>query len=76
MDGLNYPHSALGSVPLIQKSAEAFQDPTTINLVKQVSTKAPFHVPSFGDLHIALIDCGVKEGILRSLSQRGASVTV
>lgn len=55
---------------------EAFQDPANVNLVKQVSTKAPFHIASAGDLHIALIDCGVKEGILRSLSQRGASVTV
>ncbi|RKF55357.1 Carbamoyl-phosphate synthase arginine-specific small chain [Erysiphe neolycopersici] len=56
---------------------EAFIDPGQINLVKQVSTKAPFHVPSTsGDLHIAVIDCGVKENILRSLICRGASVTV
>ena len=55
---------------------EAFVDPEGINLVRKVSTKAPFHVSSSGDLHIALIDCGVKENILRSLVRRGASVTV
>lgn len=55
---------------------EAFIDPEGINLVRRVSTKAPFHVNSNkGDLHVALIDCGVKENILRSLVNRGASVT-
>jgi len=55
---------------------EAYIDPEAINLVKRVSTKAPFHVSSsLGDLHVALIDCGVKENILRSLVSRGASVT-
>jgi carbamoyl-phosphate synthase small subunit len=55
---------------------EAFVDPEQINLVGKVSTKAPFHVSSSGDLHVAVIDCGVKENILRSLVGRGASVTV
>ncbi|KAI9866285.1 MAG: Multifunctional pyrimidine synthesis protein CAD [Trichoglossum hirsutum] len=56
---------------------EAFVDPEQINLVRRVSTKAPFHVSSsIGDLHVAVIDCGVKENILRSLVKRGASVTV
>ena len=55
---------------------EAFTDPEQIHLVRQVSTKAPFHVSSQnGDLHVAVIDCGVKENILRSLVGRGASVT-
>ncbi|KAI9793677.1 MAG: Multifunctional pyrimidine synthesis protein CAD [Peltula sp. TS41687] len=55
---------------------EAFVDPEQINLVRKVSTKAPFHVSSpNGDLHVAVIDCGVKENILRSLVGRGASVT-
>jgi carbamoyl-phosphate synthase small subunit len=55
---------------------EAFVDPEQINLVRKVSTKAPFHVSSGkGDLHVAVIDCGVKENILRSLVGRGASVT-
>ncbi|KAJ2902737.1 carbamoyl-phosphate synthase [Zalerion maritima] len=56
---------------------ESFIDPGQINLVKRVSTKAPFIVESPGsDVHIALIDCGVKENILRSLVTRGATVTV
>lgn len=54
---------------------EAFVDPEQINLVQKVSTKSPFHVASSGDLHVAVIDCGVKENILRSLVGRGASVT-
>ncbi|KAF2875343.1 hypothetical protein BDV95DRAFT_626797 [Massariosphaeria phaeospora] len=55
---------------------EAYIDPEAINLVRRVSTKAPFHVSSaLGDMHVALIDCGVKENILRSLVARGASVT-
>ncbi|KAL7268357.1 Multifunctional pyrimidine synthesis protein CAD [Rhizina undulata] len=55
---------------------EAFVDPEQINLVEKVSTKAPFHVSSpNGDLHVAVIDCGVKENILRSMVSRGASVT-
>lgn len=56
---------------------EAYTDPEGINLVKKVSTKAPFHVASpHGDLHVAVIDCGVKENILRSLVSRGAHITV
>jgi carbamoyl-phosphate synthase small subunit len=55
---------------------EAYEDPGSINLVKKVSTKSPFHVPSpNGDAHICLIDCGVKENIIRSIVSRGASVT-
>ncbi|KAK5118367.1 Multifunctional pyrimidine synthesis protein CAD [Meristemomyces frigidus] len=56
---------------------EAYEDPGEINLVARVSTKQPFHVPSpVGDAHIALIDCGVKENIIRSMVSRGASVTI
>lgn len=59
---------------------EAFVDPGAINLVHKVSTKAPFHVPaginSQENIHVAVIDCGVKENILRSLVARGASITV
>lgn len=55
---------------------EAFVDPEQINLVRKVSTKAPFHVSAADPTaHVAVIDCGVKENILRSLIGRGASVT-
>ncbi|EEQ86919.1 carbamoyl-phosphate synthase arginine-specific small chain [Blastomyces dermatitidis ER-3] len=56
---------------------EAFVDPEQINLVQKVSTKGPFHVsPGNSTAHVAVIDCGVKENILRSLVNRGASITV
>lgn len=56
---------------------ESFMDPAQINLVKKVSTKAPFVVSApNATFHVALIDCGVKENILRSLVSRGAAVTV
>lgn len=56
---------------------EAFVDPEQIHLVRQVSTKAPFHVSAADpQCHVAVLDCGVKENILRSLVSRGASVTV
>jgi carbamoyl-phosphate synthase small subunit len=55
---------------------EAFVDPEQINLVRKVSTKAPFHVSAANPTaHVAVLDCGVKENILRSLVNRGASVT-
>ena len=60
-----------------EEQDEAFVDPEQINLVKKVSTKAPFHVSSSnGDLHVGVVDCGVKENILRSLASRGCNVTV
>lgn len=58
----------------------AFEDPGSINLVHKVTTKAPFHVacpPQYSkNIHIAVLDCGAKENILRCLVQRGASLTV
>ncbi|CCG23699.1 Cpa1 carbamoyl-phosphate synthase subunit [Candida orthopsilosis Co 90-125] len=58
----------------------AFEDPGAINLVQKVSTKQPFHVEcpkEFSkNVHIAVLDCGAKENILRCLVERGASLTV
>lgn len=58
----------------------AFEDPGSVNLVQKVTTKAPFHVscPDKYDkgYHVAVLDCGAKENILRCLVQRGASLTV
>ncbi|RMZ86020.1 hypothetical protein DV737_g327, partial [Chaetothyriales sp. CBS 132003] len=60
-----------------QDQDAAFVDPEQINLVRRVSTKAPFHVSAPSPTaHVAVIDCGVKENILRSLVSRGASITV
>lgn len=56
---------------------EAFLDPGSVNLVKRVCTKEPFNVTGgAGDVKVAVIDCGVKENILRSLVRRGADLTV
>lgn len=58
----------------------AFEDPGSVNLVHKVSTKAPFHISCpekyAKGLHIAVLDCGAKENILRCLVERGASLTV
>jgi carbamoyl-phosphate synthase small subunit len=72
--------SSLGKITIGEEydadEDEAYEDPSNINLVQKVSTKAPFHVPSpNGTAHVALIDCGVKENIIRSLVARGLHVT-
>lgn len=58
----------------------AFEDPGAINLVHKVTTKTPFHIacpPQYSKgIHIAVLDCGAKENILRCLVERGASLTV
>lgn len=54
---------------------EAFVDPEQINLVEKVSTKAPFHVSSpQGDLHVAVLDCGVKESRYPSFIKKWATL--
>ena len=50
-----------------------FYDPNTDNLVSQVSTKQPLQEGS-GDTTIALIDCGAKRNIVRSLLARNVRV--
>lgn len=58
----------------------AFEDPGSVNLVHKVTTKAPFHVACpkkyLKGIHLAVLDCGAKENILRCLVERGASLTV
>ncbi|KAI8138118.1 small subunit of carbamoyl-phosphate synthase [Fennellomyces sp. T-0311] len=51
-------------------------DPNAENLVAAVSTPTPLHYNPEGDIKIAVVDCGVKQNILRCLTKRGASVTV
>jgi carbamoyl-phosphate synthase small subunit len=50
-----------------------FYDPNTDNLVSQVSTRVPLQEGS-GDTVIALIDCGAKRSIARSLLARNVRV--
>lgn len=53
-----------------------YWDPTTENLVDQVSTKIPYVLNPSGSSKIAVLDFGAKANIVRSLVRRDAAVTV
>jgi len=53
-----------------------YSDPNERNLVSEVSTAVPVSYNPFGDIKIGVVDCGVKNNILRALVKRGAAVTV
>jgi len=53
-----------------------FVDPNLRNLVAEASTKEPVTYNPEGNVHIAVVDCGIKQNIVRSLASRGATVTV
>ncbi|PVF97285.1 small subunit of carbamoyl phosphate synthase [Serendipita vermifera] len=55
---------------------EEYWDPTTENLVDQVSVREPYTLNEGGDVHIAVLDFGAKANIVRSLVRRGAKCTV
>ncbi|KAG8807493.1 Multifunctional pyrimidine synthesis protein CAD [Serendipita sp. 399] len=57
-------------------TADEYWDPTTENLVEQVSVREPYTLNPSGDVRIAVLDFGAKANILRSLVRRGASCTV
>lgn len=57
-------------------SAQQYWDPSSENLVDQVSTKVPYYLNPNGDVRIAVLDFGAKANILRSLVRRNAAVTV
>ena len=63
----------LGKI-VVDKDVQFF-DPNTENLVANVSRKSMQHFSGKGK-KIAMIDCGAKNNILRSLLQRGLDVTV
>lgn len=52
-----------------------FHDPNADNLVAQVSIREPRRLGE-GKKRVVVIDCGAKNGILRSLLARGVAVTV
>jgi carbamoyl-phosphate synthase small subunit len=52
-----------------------FRDPNKDNLVARVSVKQPAEFGS-GPKRVAVIDCGCKNHIVRSLCERGVAVTV
>ncbi|MEX2426606.1 MAG: glutamine-hydrolyzing carbamoyl-phosphate synthase small subunit, partial [Thermomicrobiaceae bacterium] len=50
--------------------------PNESDVLPTVTTPEPRDVEAGGDLHVVLIDCGVKENIIRSLHRRGVRVSV
>jgi carbamoyl-phosphate synthase small subunit len=55
--------------------ARALPDPGTLDLVGQVSTDTPRRYPGAGP-RVAILDCGVKQGIIDGLRRRGCDVWV
>jgi carbamoyl-phosphate synthase small subunit len=75
--------SMLGKVIYENRDVE-FYDPNRVNLVAQVSIEKPIHYgdgsasgspEKRGKKRVAVVDCGCKNNIIRSLLQRGLSVT-
>ncbi|MEX1158501.1 MAG: glutamine-hydrolyzing carbamoyl-phosphate synthase small subunit [Thermomicrobiales bacterium] len=59
----------------LRERARNAWSPSDANVVADVSSDEQRVVGS-GDLHVVLLDCGVKENILESLRRRGVHVTV
>lgn len=57
-------------------SESEYWDPSAENLVDKASTKEIYTLNPSGDVKIALLDFGAKANIARSLTKRGACVTV
>jgi len=66
--------SMLGKIEVDGDEEVEFDDPNTRNLVEEVSI-AERGVFGSGDKNILLVDTGAKYNIIRSLAQRGATVT-
>ncbi len=60
----------------MRERARTAWTPGDANVVRTVTTPEERDVRDGGPLHLALIDCGVKENIIRSLHRRGVRVTV
>ncbi len=56
------------------KEAKNIPDPNATDLVKEVSVKAPVEYKVDGKHTVVLIDCGVKNSIIRNLLRRGINV--
>ena len=56
------------------KEAQTIPDPNATDLVSEVSVKKPVHYKVDGKHTAVLIDCGVKNSIIRNLLKRGISV--
>ena len=58
----------------LQNQAKKIPDPNLTDLVKEVSVKEPVHYKVEGKKTAVLIDCGVKNSIIRNLLKRGINV--
>ena len=56
------------------KETEAIPDPNLTDLVKEVAVKEPVHYTAEGKNTVVLIDCGVKNSIIRNLLKREINV--
>ncbi len=65
--------SLLGKIEFDDEEIPFF-DPNLVNLVEIASTDK-VETYGEGDLHVVLVDCGVKNNIIRCLINRGAKVT-
>ncbi|EDO17897.1 hypothetical protein Kpol_1010p12 [Vanderwaltozyma polyspora DSM 70294] len=69
--------SSLGRITIDDQNPIPYSDPMKTNLVAKVTTKEPYYIKSLNHTcTVALIDCGVKENIIRCLVSRGANVVV
>lgn len=66
----------LGKIRLDGEPDFDFSSTDDINLVDRVSTKKVVEYKSFGEKRAVLVDCGVKENIIRHLLRRGINVTL
>lgn len=75
--GTTLGHVAIGiDASKAPPQEQEYWDPTTENLVDQVSTKVPYVLNPTGTVKVAVLDFGAKANIARSLVRRGAAVTV
>ncbi|KAL1920430.1 uncharacterized protein VTP21DRAFT_807 [Calcarisporiella thermophila] len=73
--GSTLAHLSVGE-KAINENIETFPNPNERNLVAEVSVREPVEYNPKGDVRIAVIDCGIKQNILRCLVGRGAAVTL
>jgi len=76
MRALLVSNAASHSDAELRDRARTAWTPGDANVVEAVTTPEERDVRDGGPLHLALIDCGVKENIIRSLHRRGVRVTV
>jgi len=58
----------------LKREAQSIEDPTGRDLVGEVCTNEIKRYPSGEDCQVVLIDCGVKNSIIRNLTNRGVTV--